>query len=120
MSRAKVRFPGKLEELTTSEMKASIKEANLGTKDTDIAKMYLLERKAQIDVADCCGIDRKTLHKLSWDSSKKVHNTTKLPLECPPAEVFLCDNISMEDVGNKGCTRRSPPHGLLIFTIKDV
>lgn len=22
----------------------------------------------------------------------------------------------MEDVGNKGCTRRSPPHGLLIFT----
>nr|DAL72460.1 MAG TPA: hypothetical protein [Caudoviricetes sp.]DAW39005.1 MAG TPA: hypothetical protein [Caudoviricetes sp.] len=26
----------------------------------------------------------------------------------------------MEDVRNKGCTRRSPPHGLLIFVAKDV
>lgn len=63
MSRARVRFPGRLEELTTSEMKHAIREANLGTKDTDIAKLYLLERKAQIDAADCCGIDRKTLHR---------------------------------------------------------
>ncbi|GBF68098.1 hypothetical protein LAWASA_787 [Lawsonibacter asaccharolyticus] len=79
MSRAKVRFPGKLEELTTSEMKASIKEANLGTKDTDIAKMYLLERKAQIDVADCCGIDRKTLHRhLPFIFEKVEFTATKL------------------------------------------
>lgn len=80
MSRAKVRFPGKLEELTTSEMKASIKEANLGTKDTDIAKMYLLERKAQIDVADCCGIDRKTLHNrhLPFIFEKVEFTATKL------------------------------------------
>jgi hypothetical protein len=79
VSRAKVRFPGKLEELTTSEMKASIKEANLGTKDTDIAKMYLLERKAQIDVADCCGIDRKTLHRhLPFIFEKVEFTATKL------------------------------------------
>ena len=79
MSRAKVRFPGKLEELTTSEMKASIKEANLGTKDTDSAKMYLLERKAQIDVADCCGIDRKTLHRhLPFIFEKVEFTATKL------------------------------------------
>ena len=79
MSRAKVCFPGKLEELTTSEMKASIKEANLGTKDTDIAKMYLLERKAQIDVADCCGIDRKTLHRhLPFIFEKVEFTATKL------------------------------------------
>ena len=79
MSRAIVRFPGKLEELTTSEMTASIKEANLGTKDTDIAKMYLLERKAQIDVADCCGIDRKTLHRhLPFIFEKVEFTATKL------------------------------------------
>lgn len=79
MSRAIVRFPGKLEELTTSEMKASIKEANLGKKDTDIAKMYLLERKAQIDVADCCGIDRKTLHRhLPFIFEKVEFTATKL------------------------------------------
>lgn len=79
MSRAIVRFPGKLEELTTSEMKASIKEANLGTKDTDIAKMYLLERKAQIDVADCGGIDRKTLHRhLPFIFEKVEFTATKL------------------------------------------
>ena len=63
MSKAIARFPGRLEELTTSEMKESIKEANLRIKDTDIAKIYLLELKAQIDVADCRGIDRKTLHR---------------------------------------------------------
>ena len=37
-----------------------------------------------------------------------------------PAGEFLCDNIDMEDVGNKGCTRRSPPHGPPYFYTKDV
>ena len=44
-------------------MKRSIHEANLGRDDTQIAELYLLERKAQVDTADCCGIDRKTLHR---------------------------------------------------------
>jgi len=63
VSKALIRFPGRLEELTTSEMKRSIHEANLGRDDTQIAELYLLERKAQVDTADCCGIDRKTLHR---------------------------------------------------------
>ena len=53
---------------------------------------------------------------MSLQISHKCHITTaQLPHECHPCGEFLCDNIDMEDVGNKGCTRRSPPHGLLIF-----
>lgn len=63
MAKALIRFPGRLEELTTTEMKHSIREANLGKDDTRIAELYLLERKPQIDVADCCEIDRKTIHR---------------------------------------------------------
>ena len=76
MAKALIRFPGRLEELTTTEMKHSIREANLGKDDTRIAELYLLERKPQIDVADCCEIDRKTRSSRpqSWAFSKKVHN----------------------------------------------
>nr|DAU56019.1 MAG TPA: hypothetical protein [Caudoviricetes sp.] len=51
----------------------------------------------------------------------KSHITPpQLPHGCHPCGFLLCDNIDMEDVGNKGCTRRSPPRGLLIFMDKDV
>ena len=43
MAKALIRFPGRLEELTTTEMKHSIREANLGKDDTRIAELYLLE-----------------------------------------------------------------------------
>lgn len=63
MAKALIRFPGRLEELTTTEMKHSIREANLGKDDTRIAELCLLDRKVQIDTAECCGIDRKTVHR---------------------------------------------------------
>lgn len=55
-------------------MKRSIHEANLGRDDTQIAELYLLERKAQVDTADCCGIDRKTLHRHLPFIFEKVEN----------------------------------------------
>ena len=46
MAKALIRFPGRLEELTTTEMKHSIREANLGKDDTRIAEPLSAGAKA--------------------------------------------------------------------------
>ena len=60
---ARVRLPGSLGQLLRSEMEKAISEANLGNSDSLIAKRYLLERIAQMDIAAEMDIERSTISR---------------------------------------------------------
>ena len=60
---ARVRLPGSLGQLLRSEMARSISEANLGNSDSLIAKRYLLEHIAQIDIAIEVDCERSTISR---------------------------------------------------------
>lgn len=61
MSSARVKLPPELNDLLRSEMLQCIEEANLGRDDTDIAKRYLVDQWAQIDIAAELGWTRSTV-----------------------------------------------------------
>ena len=56
-------LPSELNHLLTSQMRLAIDEANLGTVDTQIAKLYYLDRIAQIDIAAEVNYDRSTVSR---------------------------------------------------------
>lgn len=61
MSSARVRLPRGLDDLLRSEMELCITQANLGQEDTEIAKRYLIDQWAQIDIAAELGWTRSTV-----------------------------------------------------------
>ena len=61
MSSARVSLPPELEALLRSEMLECIEEANLGQFDTTVAKRYLIDQYAQIDIAAELGCVRQTV-----------------------------------------------------------
>lgn len=63
MARARVRLPVGLTDLLKSETEAAIDEANLGVDDALIAKMYLIDKIPQIDIAIELDLDRSTISK---------------------------------------------------------
>lgn len=77
MTSARVRLPEGLEGLLRSKMETCIYEANLGTDDTEIAKRYLLDHWAQIDIAAELGCCRTTVHKRVHWILEKVELTAK-------------------------------------------
>ena len=52
---------GELGSMTRSVAERVIYEANLGAEDTKIARMYYIERLAQIEIAAEIQVDRKTI-----------------------------------------------------------
>lgn len=77
MASARVCLPDELEELTTSQMEQAIREANLGTYDTGIARRYLLEQIPQIDIAAEYGCVRSTISGHVARIIKKVKRTAQ-------------------------------------------
>ena len=61
MSSARARLPEGLDDLLRSQMELCIAEANLGEEDTVIARRYLLDHWAQIDIAAELGWARSTV-----------------------------------------------------------
>lgn len=61
MASARVSLPPDLEGLLLSEMQTCIEEANLGQKDTTVAKRYLIDQCAQIDIAAEMGCGKSTV-----------------------------------------------------------
>lgn len=61
MSSARVSLPPELDRLLRSEMLECIEEANLGQLDTTVAKRYLIDQWAQIDIAAELGLGRTTI-----------------------------------------------------------
>lgn len=54
-------MPPDLEGLLRSEMLTCIEEANLGQNDTTVAKRYLIDQWAQIDIAAELGCGKSTV-----------------------------------------------------------
>lgn len=61
MAAARVRLPDDLEQLLTSEMLRCIEEANLGHIDKQVAKRYLIDQWAQIEIAAELGCVKSTV-----------------------------------------------------------
>lgn len=58
---------GELGSMTRSVAERVIYEANLGAEDTQIARMYYIERLPQIEIAAEMQMDRKTIsERLRW------------------------------------------------------
>lgn len=77
MTSARARLPRGLEDLLRSEMETCIDQANLGQVDTVIAKRYLLDQWAQIDIAAEFGWTRATISLHVCRIIEKVEDTAK-------------------------------------------
>ena len=79
MSSARVSLPPELDRLLRSEMLECIEEANLGQTDTTVAKRYLIDQWAQIDIAAELGCGRTTISdRIPRILSKVRHAATVL------------------------------------------
>lgn len=74
MASARVSLPPDLEGLLRSDMLVCIEEANLGQTDTTVAKRYLIDQWAQIDIAAELGLGRTTVSDRIPRILNKVHN----------------------------------------------
>lgn len=74
---SRVSLPESLEFLLKSEMEHCIEQANLGQYDTMIAKRYLIDQWAQIDIAAELGWNRTTVSKRIPRILRKVETTAK-------------------------------------------
>lgn len=75
MASARVRIPSDLDGLMRSEMLTCIEESNLGLIDTTVAKRYLIDQWAQIDIAAELGWTRSTVSVRMPRILKKVQST---------------------------------------------
>ena len=61
--RARMTLPPELERMTRQGMETVIREANLGREDTQIAKLYYVDKLPQVDVAGELHMDRSTISR---------------------------------------------------------
>lgn len=63
MPKARIRMPKELEGLLASDWKHVLEEATLGAEDAEIARLYIIERMPQVDVAAEMSLDRSTVSR---------------------------------------------------------
>lgn len=63
MACARIKLSKAMTALLRSEMETAITQSNLGREDTAIAKLYLLDRIPQIEIAVEYGYDRSTISR---------------------------------------------------------
>lgn len=77
MASARVRLPSDLDGLMRSQMLTCINEANLGQTDTQVAKRYLIDQWAQIEIAAELGCVKSTVSMRMPRILSKVQATAK-------------------------------------------
>lgn len=77
MASARVRLPSDLDGLMRSEMLTCIEESNLGQTDTTVAKRYLIDQWAQIDIAAELGWGKSTVSVRMPRILRKVQATAR-------------------------------------------
>ena len=77
MASARVRLPSDLDGLMRSEMLYCIEESNLGQTDTTVAKRYLIDQWAQIDIAAELGWGKSTVSVRMPRILRKVQETAR-------------------------------------------
>lgn len=73
----RVVLPETLDALLKSEMETAINEANLGQDDTMIARRYLIDQWAQIDIAAELGWGKSTVSKRIPRIIRKVEHASR-------------------------------------------
>lgn len=80
MARARVRLTGErknLDSLLRSDWEKIIHEANLGTENTRIAELYLLDAIPQVEIGAEVGLHRTTVTKRLPTILEKIERTSR-------------------------------------------
>ena len=72
MSGARVKLPPDLEQIHLFQLEDCIRQANLGEQDRDMVRMYLIDRIAQIEIAEEFGCSRTTVYKHLKKAVEKI------------------------------------------------
>ncbi len=76
--RARMTLPPELERMTRQGMETVIREANLGREDTQIAKLYYVDKLPQVDVATELYLGRATVQRRLPDILRRMQRTSRL------------------------------------------
>ena len=76
--RARMTLPPELERLPRQGMETVIREANLGREDTQIAKLYYVDKLPQVDVATELYLGRATVQRRLPDILRRMQRTSRL------------------------------------------
>lgn len=76
--RARMTLPPELEHMTRQGMETVIREANLGREDTQIAKLYYVDKLPQVDVATELYLGRATVQRRLPDILRRMQRTSRL------------------------------------------
>ena len=76
--RARMTLPPELEHMTRQGMETVIREANLGREDTQIAKLYYVDKLPQVDVATELYLGRATVQRGLPDILRRMQRTSRL------------------------------------------
>lgn len=76
--RARMTLPPELECMTRKGMETVIREANLGREDTQIARLYYVDKLPQVDVATELYLGRATVQRRLPDILRRMQRTSRL------------------------------------------
>lgn len=74
--RARMTLPPELERMTRQGMETVIREANLGREDTQIAKLYYVDKLPQVDVATELYLGRATVQRRLPEIMRKMQRAS--------------------------------------------
>lgn len=78
--RARMTLPPELERMTRQGMETVIREANLGREDTQIARLYYVDKLPQVDVATELYLGRATVQRRLPNITARMRDAThRLP-----------------------------------------
>lgn len=77
MSAARVKLPPELEGVHLFQLEDCIIQSNLGERDRDMARMYLIDQISQIDIAAEFGCSRTTVYKRLHRAIDKIAATNQ-------------------------------------------
>lgn len=77
MSDARIKLPPELDRIHLFQLEDCIMQANLGERDRKMARMYLIDRMAQIDISVEFGCSRTTVYKHLKKSIDKIALTNQ-------------------------------------------
>lgn len=77
MSEARVRLPPELEEIHLFQLEDCIIQANLGERDRDMVRLYLIDKMPQVEIAEELGCSRTTVQKRLKRTMAKIVATNQ-------------------------------------------
>lgn len=76
--RARMTLPPELEHMTRQGMETVIREANLGREDTQIARLYYVDKLPQVDIATELYLGRATVQRRLPGILQRMERASKI------------------------------------------